>query len=123
MENLKKWTLYAYEKFSKLIMKMPYEKQEEIKKQYENYIKLWEEPSDEEVIEKPSEENIQLKLEMPLKEGLLRINLGVPFLFVVNKTDIVNSSSDKKRFEEDSEFIFKHIRKFAISCKINIVLI
>ncbi len=83
-------------------------------KQLEDYLKLWEEPT-EESTEKPSDETIQLKLEMPLKEGLLKVSMGIPFTFILTKSDIVNSSSDKKRFEEDSEFIIKHLRKFAIT--------
>lgn len=97
------------------------EKQQQIQKEQEDYLKLWEEPPEnEEDIpeEKPSEETIQLKLEMPLKEGLLKVNMGIPFIFVINKSDFATSSSEKKRFEEDSEFIFKHIRKFAVTCKI-----
>ena len=113
---MKKWCVYIYEKFSKLILKLPVDKQQEMSRQLEEYVKLWEEPS-EENIEKPSEETIRLKLDMPFKEGLMKVSLGIPFLFIINKSDIVNSSSDKKRFEEDSEFIIKHIRKFALTCK------
>jgi hypothetical protein len=81
-------------------------------------LKLFEEPQfDEEgniKSEKPSQETINLKLELPLKEGLLRTNIGLPILFVVNKSDVV--LQERKRFEEDSEFIIKHIRNLAISC-------
>lgn len=90
-------------------------------KNLEDYLKLWEEPS-EESFEKPSEETIQLKLEMPLKEGLLKVSMGIPFTFILTKSDSVNSSTDKKRFEEDSEFILKHLRKFAITCKLIFIL-
>lgn len=118
MDQLKKWCLYIYEKFSKLILKLPVDKQQDLQKQIEDYLKLYEEPTFNESgqLEKPSEETIQLKLEMALKEGLLKIVMGVPFIFVINKSDIVTSSSEKKRFEEDSEFIFKHVRKFALTC-------
>jgi hypothetical protein len=57
-----------------------------------------------------------LKLELPLKDGLLRLNLGIPIVFVVNKSDIVSQSSERKRFDEDSEFIQKHIRSLALFC-------
>jgi len=53
---------------------------------------------------------------MGLKEGLLKINVGVPLIYVVNKSDTVSQISEKKRFEEDSEFIFKHIRSLGIKC-------
>lgn len=121
IEQLKKWCVYIYDKFSKLLLKLPIDKQQEMKIQLENYLKLWEEPSDTTTtttnLDKPTEETINLKLEMPLKEGLNKVNLGIPFIYVFNKSDVINSSNDKKRYEEDSEFIFKHIRKFALTCK------
>lgn len=54
---------------------------------------------------------------MPLKEGLLKTNLGVPVIFVVNKSDVVVSTNERKKYEEDSEFIFKFIRKHALTCR------
>ncbi len=89
----------------------------------EEYLKLYEEPQfDEEGNfrkDKPSDETINLKLELPLKEGLLRSNIGVPIMFVVNKSDIVMQPTERKRYEEDSDFILKHIRSLALTCKIN----
>jgi hypothetical protein len=92
----------------------------EMKQSNEDYLKLWEEDqfdSDGNKKEKPSDETINLKLEMPLKEGLLKTNLGIPVIFVVNKSDIVVSTNERKKYEEDSEFIFKYIRKYALTCK------
>lgn len=117
VDQLKKWCMYIYEKFSKFTMKIPVDKLQEMIKNIEDYLKLWEEPSDQPQDTQNLEETRLLKLDMPLKEGLLKISLGIPFLFVINKTDCVTSNLDKKRFEEDSEFILKHIRKFAITCK------
>lgn len=90
----------------------------------EDYLKLWEDEQPDQDGNKPeklSEEATQLKLEMPLKEGLLKLNLGIPVIFLISKSDIV-VSNERKRFEEDSEFIFKHIRKLALACT-NILLI
>jgi hypothetical protein len=82
-------------------------------------LKLYEEPQfDEEgnfKKELPTEENINLKLQLPLKEGLLKTNIGVPLIFVINKSDVVTQTGERKRFEEDSEFILKHIRNFALT--------
>lgn len=60
---------------------------------------------------------MSLKLELPLKEGVLKINCGIPIVFVINKSDVVLSNDHRKRFEEDSEFIIKHIRNLAIGCE------
>lgn len=121
MDQIKKWCKYIQEKFSRIQMNIKIEKQQELQKAVQDYLKLYEEPPaeiDENTVkEKPTEETIQLKLDMPLKEGLLKINLGIPLVFVINKSDVGSSNQDKKIFEENSEFIFKHIRKLAITCK------
>ena len=118
IDQLKKWCLYFYEKFSRLLLKLPFEKQIEIKKNQENFLKLWEEDQLDNEGNKPeklTEEVISMKLEMPLKEKLLEINLGVPVVFCVNKSDIVVSTNERKKYEEDSEFILKHVRRLALT--------
>ena len=111
--------MYFYEKMSRILLKLPVDKQQEIIKNQEDYLKLWEEDNfliDNEgnKKEKLGDDAINLKLEMALKEGLLKINLGIPVIFVINKSDIVTSNNERKKYEEDSEFIFKYItnRKF-----------
>lgn len=103
------------------MLKFNLSKQEELRKNVVDYLKLYEEVQfDEEgnpKTEKPNEETLNLKLEMPLKEGLLKVNIGIPIIFVVNKSDAVGQTGERKRFEEDSEFILKHIRQYALTCK------
>jgi len=86
-------------------------------------MKLYEEPQfeeDEKTLKKEilSDEAKSLKLQLPLKEGVLKINCGIPIIFVINKSDVVLNNVDRKKFEEDSEFIIKHIRNLAIGCKL-----
>ena len=61
-----------------------------------------------------SEEDINLKLETPLKEGLLKTNIGIPIILSITKSDIVNKIEERKKFEENSDFILKHLRQIAI---------
>lgn len=120
LDQIKTWCRYFYDKFSKLLMRLPIEKQKEIIKSQEDYIKLWEDEQFDNEGNKPekiSEEMMMIKLNMPLKEKLLEINLGVPVIFLVNKSDIVHSTNERKRYEEDSEFILKHIRRVGLTCK------
>ena len=122
IDTLKKWCSYIYDNFSRLMLKFPLDKQNEMRKNVEEYLKLYEEvlldeDQNPKLPEKPSEETTNLKLEMPLKEGLLKVNIGVPIIIVVNKSEIVNQTGERKKFEEDSEFIQKHIRQFALNCK------
>ena len=67
------------------------------------------------------EDQEKIKLNMPLKEGVLTTNCGVPIVFVINKSDVVTQSSEKKKFEENSEFILNHIRSIAIEYGATIV--
>ena len=90
-------------------------------------MKLYEEPQFDEdgnfKKEPIAEENLNLKLQLNLKEGVCKTNIGVPLVIVVNKSDVVNQAGERKRFEEDSEFILKHIRNFALTCKKIILII
>ena len=90
-----------------------------------NKIKLYQEPEIDDqgkYIKKPlDEEQKKKKLDEDLKEGVLKINCGVPIVFVINKADVVTQSSEKKKFEENSEFILHHIRSIAIEYGATIV--
>ena len=55
-----------------------------------------------------------MKLETNLKEGLLNTNIGIPIILSITKSDIVNKIEEKKNFEENSDFILKHLRQIAI---------
>ena len=65
-------------------------------------MKLFEEPQFDEdgnfKKEPFSDENTNLKLQLPLKEGLLKTNLAVSLIFLVNKSDVVTQTGERKRF-------------------------
>ena len=88
-------------------------------------IKLYQEPDIDEqgkYIKKPlGEDQEKIKLSIPLKEGVLKTNCGIPIVFVINKSDVINQSSEKKKFIENSEFILNHIRSIAIEYGATIV--
>ena len=60
-------------------------------------------------------------MKLPLKEGVLKYNCGVPIVFVINKSDTVLEHQNKRKIEEDSEFILSHIRLLAIEYGATIV--
>lgn len=37
-----------------------------------------------------SADDIDVRLEMPLGEGVLKVNLGIPIVVIVNKVDIIH---------------------------------
>ena len=67
------------------------------------------------------EEEKKKLLNTPLKEGVLNTNCGIPIVFVINKSDVVNQSSEKKTFEKNSEFILSHVRAMALEYGATIV--
>lgn len=115
--TFKKWTNFLHEHFGNLLQKFDYDKQTELKKNIENTVKLYTEPQfDEEGKYKNeilSDEVKETKIEAPLKEGVLVDNLGIPIIFVVQKSDVLSTSDDKYDIEQESEFILKHIRRLA----------
>lgn len=90
-------------------------------------IKLYQEPDIDETgkyIKKPlGEDQEKIKLSMDLKDGVLTTNCGVPIVFVINKSDVVTQSTEKKKFEENSEFILNHIRQIALEYGATIVYV
>ena len=88
-------------------------------------IQLYQEPDIDEqgkYIKKPlGEDQEKIKLNIPLKEGVLKTNCGIPIVFVINKSDVITQSSEKKKLIENSEFILTHIRSIAIEYGATIV--
>ena len=80
-------------------MKFPFEKQQQMREQIVKKIKLYEEAQfDEEGNYKKeilTDDQKQIKLDLPLKEGVLTTNCGVPISIIVNKSDIVSQTSEK----------------------------
>ena len=117
-ESLIKWTNLIQETFDELIKKLPENLQNKIKDNVIRKIKLYQDPElDAEgrpITKQLTPEEEKIKLKTPLKEGVLKINCGVPLVFVINKSDAVVESQNKRKIEEDSEFILSHIRLLAL---------
>ena len=117
-ESLIKWTNLIQETFDELIKKLPENLQNKIKDNVIRKIKLYQDPElDAEgrpITKQLTPEEEKIKLKTPLKEGVLKINCGVPLVFVINKSDVVVESQNKRKIEEDSEFILSHIRLLAL---------
>lgn len=44
-------------------------------------------------------------------------DIKLPIIFVITKSDIVSAMNEKKKYEENSQYILKCIRKKALKCK------
>ena len=62
-----------------------------------------------------------LKMEIPLPEGCLKVNLGIPILVIVNKVDLLLHGDKKSYLEENFDFIQKHIREYSLQYGASVV--
>jgi len=62
-----------------------------------------------------SNEEMDVRFEMPLGEGVLKVNLGIPIVVLCNKVDIVHQSGEKaKLLQENLDFIQMHLREYCL---------
>ena len=80
----------------------------------EDRIKLYTEPKfDEEgalIKDILTEDEKNIRLQRGLNNDILITNIGVPFIFVINKSD-----NPCLKYDDKAEFVLKHIRKIAIN--------
>lgn len=52
---------------------------------------------------------------MPLPEGVLKVNLGIPIIIVCNKIDIILQTGQKaKLLQENLDYIQMHLREYSL---------
>lgn len=52
---------------------------------------------------------------MPLPEGVLKVNLGIPIIVVCNKIDLLLRGDKAQLLDQSLEFIQKHVRTYCLS--------
>lgn len=62
-----------------------------------------------------SAEDIDVRLDMPLGDGVLKVNLGIPIIVICNKIDIIHQTGEKsKLLQENLDFIQMHLREYCL---------
>lgn len=62
-----------------------------------------------------SDENEDEAIEqIPLEEGVLTINIGIPLVIILNKSEVTVHGEQASYFKSRFDFIMRHIRKFAL---------
>ena len=52
---------------------------------------------------------------MPLSQGVLKVNLGIPIIVLCNKIDIIHQTGEKaKILQENLDFIQMHLREYSL---------
>lgn len=95
---------------------------EKMKTKLEEHIKTYEDPQVDDngllirkqktirADEDSEEDQEDVRKQMPLGEGVLKVNLGIPIAVVVTKSDLLHHGEKARFLEENLEFIQKHIR-------------
>lgn len=52
---------------------------------------------------------------MPLGEGVLQVNLGIPIIVVCSKVDMLLRGEKVKLLESNLDFIQRHLRTYCLS--------
>lgn len=55
-----------------------------------------------------------LKSKIPLQEGVLKVNLGIPIIIVCTKTDLINHGDKVQQLQTNIDFIMKKLREYAL---------
>lgn len=60
------------------------------------------------------DEYADLKSQMPLAEGVLKVNLGIPIIVVCAKIDLMVRGEKAQYLESNIDFIQRHIRNYSL---------
>lgn len=60
------------------------------------------------------DENSILKEELPLGEGVLEVNLGIPLIILCTKSDVIQANEKEIFTDQALEVLFKHVRTTAL---------
>ncbi len=115
-----------------LLPSLPLQLQDGLKDRIATHIKTYEEPQLDELgnpvpkskyvgghleeEQKTEEEDDmmmdEMKRQMPLQEGVLKVNMGIPIVVVCSKVDLLmkEDSSSERKLEKNLDFIQRHLR-------------
>jgi dynein light intermediate chain 1 len=107
-QDLEMWIEIWHEILGKIVSSLPLEEQDGLVKSVTDYVKSYRDPDF--VSENTSAEDI------PLAEGILQVNLGVPIIVICCKSDLV-WSVDKNREQNDKilDSCLRTLREFCLT--------
>jgi dynein light intermediate chain 1 len=65
----------------------------------------------------------EIKAQMPLQEGVLKVNLGIPIIVVCNKIDLLLRGEKAPFLEQNLDFIQKHLRNYCLSYAASLIFV
>jgi dynein light intermediate chain 1 len=64
-----------------------------------------------------------LKAELPLAEGVLKVNLGIPIIVACSKSDLLLRGEKAQYLEDNLDFMQRHLRSYCLSYAASLVFI
>lgn len=105
-QDLETWIDIWHETLGKVLSTLPLEEQDQLVKNVEDYIKNYREPG-------TSSNALE---DLPLPEGVLEVNLGIPILIICNKSELVwNIDKNTEQNEKILDVALKTLRETCVS--------
>ena len=141
MNSLFKWAEVLRELVFKLLPDLPRAEQEALKEKIKNHVLTYEEPElddmgnlfkkipnldgyrDHEAEGSEEEDEIDLKKDMPLPEGVLKVNFGIPMIVLLNKVDLLHHGDTAIMLKKNLDFITKHLRANCLSYAASLIYV
>jgi dynein light intermediate chain 1, cytosolic len=107
-QDLANWVDIWHEVLGNVVSRLPLEEQDQLVKSVSEYVKSYREPD--------SSAEINPGQELPLAEGVLQINLGVPILVVCCKSDLIWAvDKNRENTEKILDLVLKELREFCVT--------
>lgn len=125
MNQLSKWMKVLQKSLFKMLEKMEAGSFDKMKQKIEMHIKTYEDPIMDEngkvmakretkEVGSDGEEIEDMRKDLALGDGVLKVNLGIPIVVVCNKIDLLIHGEKAKFLAENMDFIQKSVREYAL---------
>ena len=105
-QDLETWTDIWHETLGKVLSSLPLEEQDKLVKNVEDYVKSY---------RPPGSASISIE-DLPLPEGVLTVNLGIPILVICNKCELVwTLDKNPEQNEKILDVALKSLREFCVT--------
>jgi len=120
LNTLSEWMNIVNERITKVLADMPLYKQDKLREKLAKHIKTYEQPQfDEEgklIVKKVNQENPdEEQIDLPLPQGVLTVNYGVPIMILGTKSDGLEIIEKEKNGEYKLDFLQYSLRNFGLT--------
>jgi hypothetical protein len=115
MNAMQRWFSEVRNLVSHFLKELPFSQQEALKNKLKNEVLTYEEPEldadgkllkKQRAVEEETEDELkELKKEMGLAEGVLKVNLGIPIVAAVTKADVLLHGDLRTYLDQNFDFI------------------